>query len=215
MKYHPDRNPEQPEAAEKKFKQISQAYSVLSDPRKKQIYDQAGEEGLSNGGGAGPAPGAGFHFTRQAGAGGPYTFGGRMGSGGNPFGGGDFGGRDPFEMFQEMMGGRAPRGGRGAAGDYYMSGNAQRAAGARKRKASFQQVVTNKLPCSLEQLYAGCTKKMKITKTVVAPSGVENKVEKVLDVVVQPGWKKGTKITFPGEASASPRLSLSHRTMNE
>jgi molecular chaperone DnaJ len=45
MKYHPDRNPDDSEA-EKLFKECAEAYEVLSDPQKKQIYDQYGHEGL-------------------------------------------------------------------------------------------------------------------------------------------------------------------------
>ncbi|VEU23334.1 DEKNAAC104515 [Brettanomyces naardenensis] len=51
LKFHPDKNPS-PEAAEK-FKEITSAYEVLSDERKRQIYDQVGEEGLSGNGGMG------------------------------------------------------------------------------------------------------------------------------------------------------------------
>jgi molecular chaperone DnaJ len=50
MKFHPDRNPDDPEA-EGKFKEASEAYSVLSDPDKKARYDQFGHAGLSGQGG--------------------------------------------------------------------------------------------------------------------------------------------------------------------
>ena len=52
MKYHPDRNPGD-QAAEAQFKEISEAYEVLTDDRKRAVYDQYGHEGLSRGGGAG------------------------------------------------------------------------------------------------------------------------------------------------------------------
>jgi DnaJ family protein A protein 2 len=47
MKYHPDRNKDNKEYAEAKFKEISKAYNVLSDPNKRETYDKFGEEGLN------------------------------------------------------------------------------------------------------------------------------------------------------------------------
>ena len=53
MKYHPDRNPGD-KGAEEKFKAVSEAYEVLSDNKKRQIYDQLGHDGLSGQGYSGP-----------------------------------------------------------------------------------------------------------------------------------------------------------------
>ena len=53
FKYHPDKNPDNKDEAELKFKKLTAAYEVLSDAQKRQTYDQYGEEGLSGGGGGG------------------------------------------------------------------------------------------------------------------------------------------------------------------
>jgi len=53
MKYHPDRNPGDKEA-ETYFKECTEAYEVLSDPQKRQIYDRYGHDGLKNSGYSGP-----------------------------------------------------------------------------------------------------------------------------------------------------------------
>ncbi|KAJ5483908.1 Mitochondrial protein import protein mas5 [Penicillium diatomitis] len=77
LKFHPDKNKNNPEAAEK-FKELSHAYEILSDSQKRAIYDQYGEEGLE-GGGAGGGMNAEDLFSQFFGGGG--AFGGMFGGG--------------------------------------------------------------------------------------------------------------------------------------
>jgi molecular chaperone DnaJ len=59
MKHHPDRNPDDP-SAEAKFKEASEAYDVLTDPRKRAAYDQYGHAGVDQGMGGGGFSGGNF-----------------------------------------------------------------------------------------------------------------------------------------------------------
>jgi molecular chaperone DnaJ len=52
LKWHPDRSPENKEEAEIKFRECTEAYSILSDPQKRQIYDNYGHAGLAGAGGS-------------------------------------------------------------------------------------------------------------------------------------------------------------------
>jgi molecular chaperone DnaJ len=54
MQFHPDRNPDNPEAASEKFKEITEAYSVLIDSQKRAAYDRFGHAGVSGAGGFTP-----------------------------------------------------------------------------------------------------------------------------------------------------------------
>merc|ERR1712079_513677 len=93
LKYHPDKN--QSPGAEERFKEIGEAYDVLSDGKKKQIYDQFGEEGLKGGMGAGPQGGGGGMPNFGNGQGFSYSYHGDPRATFSQF----FGGSNPFASF--------------------------------------------------------------------------------------------------------------------
>ncbi len=100
LKWHPDKN-KTPEA-EAKFKEINNAYSVLSDEKKRQTYDQIGHAAYTQGGGA-----SGFGGASGYGGEGPFRYYSNMGGQEVNF---DFGGMDPFDIFEQFFGGASPFG---------------------------------------------------------------------------------------------------------
>ena len=100
LQWHPDRN--KSGEAITKFKEVTEAYEVLSDPKKRQTYDQFGSaafEGASTGGYGDPRQGGNpFGGFQQ----GPFNYSYSTPGGENPFGG-DF--SDPFELFEQFFGG--------------------------------------------------------------------------------------------------------------
>jgi DnaJ family protein B protein 4 len=200
LKWHPDRNPDNKEEADKKFKEISEAYEVLSDKNKRQIYDTYGEAGLKNG--PGPTPGTN-PFAGGPGGAQQFQFGGPGGSAGfrpyHPSSAEDifrqfFGGRgDPFahpdDESEEDYGYGYQSFGGGFGGP---------------RRSSKASAVKKILPVSLEELYTGCTKKLKVTKKSYQGKSTPVVTEKILSINVKPGWKAGTKLRFPNEGDELP-----------
>ena len=103
IEWHPDKHKTDKEVAERRFKEINEAYQILSDSQKRSAYDQFGHNAFSPGGGG---FGAGGPFG-QTGGYGPFTYTYTTSqSGGAPFAGFDFG--DPFEIFEQFFGGGSP-----------------------------------------------------------------------------------------------------------
>uniref|UniRef100_A0A0N5AZG4 J domain-containing protein n=1 Tax=Syphacia muris TaxID=451379 RepID=A0A0N5AZG4_9BILA len=191
LKYHPDKNKEP--GAEAKFKDVAEAYEILSDPKKKEIFDKYGEDGLKTGDAeAGPG---GYQFDPMR------VFTQFFGSPG--FGSDD----DPFSKFFATSGGGGSQMFFTTLGsDDHFGGMPFGASGpVHGRKQRQDPTVIHELPVSLEDIYRGCVKRMKITRKVLGPDQVSSHVEdKVLTISIKPGWKSGTKITFPKEGDQNP-----------
>lgn len=223
LKWHPDKNADKQEEAAEKFKECSQAYEILSDPEKRKTYDTFGLEFLLRGAppppeggrenpfasggmpgsfsGFSSMPGGGarsFHFSTGDSAGGGFNFSTpesifaefvRNG------GGGDF--DDIFSSFGAAAGARgSPRGGaapraRASYGD---------PAGARMPRERTPEVTTveRALPVSLEDMFHGAKKKMKIKRKMFDDMGKRTTTDHMLEVPISVGMKKGAKIRFKG-----------------
>lgn len=150
LKWHPDKN--KSSDAGEKFKTINQAYETLSDPKKKQMYDQYGHDAYTRQGATSQGnPNAGY-----GGQQGPfqYTY---TSNGGNPFEGFDFGGGsvDPFDIFESFFGFQGGR-----------PGGRQQA-----RRQIYQ------IEIGFMEAVKGVTKEVGINgknKTIKIPAGVDN-----------------------------------------
>ncbi|KAJ3110679.1 DnaJ sub B member 13 [Physocladia obscura] len=211
LKYHPDKN--NAGDAFDHFKMVSEAYDILSNQKLRAIYDQYGPDGLKYGvpsreGFEGYS--GGYYYHGQ-----PFeTFAQFFGSK-NPF-------ADFFAVHDEAACsvGNRPNSGKTTAeasasnnsafphkfgekfgGMYGMNSSKNAALNPPKQDPP----VAANLDVTLEELYLGSIKKIKIFRKVLTEDGVTTTdVEKILTVEIQKGWKDGTRVTFPREGDQGP-----------
>ncbi|XP_019734847.1 dnaJ homolog subfamily B member 1a isoform X1 [Hippocampus comes] len=196
LRYHPDKN--KSAGAEDKFKEIAEAYDVLSDAKKKDIYDRYGEEGLKGSavGGGGGHSGSTYNYTFH---GDPHAMFAEF-----------FGGRSPFDHFFSQNGGDDTVDAADPFAAFGMGGfqrpfKSHLGGPHVTRERQKDPPVVHELKVSLEEVFAGCTKKMKISRKRLNPDGRTTRSEdKILSVDIKRGWKEGTKITFPREGDETP-----------
>ena len=176
----------------------------IATARKRQIYDQVGEEGLKQGGGSGS--GEQFYSNID-----PHELFQQLFGGSSPFGG--MGGASMFTsssgpgatrmFFSSSGGGRNSFTDGAEPMDFSSSDIFGDFGGRASRERRQDPPIECKVDLSLEDLFHGCTKKMKISRRVLSPLGTTSKEDKILTIDVKPGWKAGTKITYPREGDQS------------
>ncbi len=183
-KYHPDVNRDNPKSSDQ-FKEVQEAYDVLSDTTKRQNYDQFGHAGVDAGagGGGGPDPFEAFRRAQQSGRKGggrrataeDFGFGG---FGGNAGGGG--GNADFSSIFEQMFGGG--RGGGGQPG------------GRVPREQAPPGDIEHPVTLTFEQAARGVTLPLQINR--------DGRLE-TIDVKIPPGVKDGSRVRIKGRGRQS------------
>tara|TARA_B100002019_G_C21198646_1_gene562765 strand:+ start:349 stop:1233 length:885 start_codon:yes stop_codon:yes gene_type:complete len=149
FKWHPDKNSENKELANKKFKEISEAYKILGDKKKRNLYNKYGKENYGN----------------------EYT----------------------YNTTQNIYDNDIMK-------DLYNNINKTVNENLFKNEIKSPNVLYD-LNCSIEELYNGCEKKIKIKRKIFDEN--KNIIRRELEIFkinIIPGWKNGTKITYKNKA---------------
>ncbi|XP_037726151.1 dnaJ protein homolog 1 [Drosophila subpulchrella] len=140
--FHPDMS-QNPHAAER-FEQLAEAFEVLSDKKKRELFDALGEEGLQQ---------TGYQFQ-----GNPYATYAKV--------------LNSYDVDFPLL----PK----------------------------NSTVEHVLLITLEDILKGCIKRLEISQRRISFTGRAIQESKMLNVEIRPGWKAGTRITFPGEGDEVP-----------
>jgi DnaJ family protein B protein 4 len=169
LKWHPDRNKGNETEANEKFREIAQAYSVLSDPNKRKMYDVHGITDPQDSSGS---PFGNFDFDQQNTGNIRFT---HVKNFGNV--------RFAHNIFEQVFGSNNPFDENDEDESMKFHRNVHNRMHNSHMKRQFIPTIEHELKCTLEELYSGTQKKVKIGETKV-------------DISVMPGWKEGTKVTF-------------------
>lgn len=174
-KLHPDRNPGD-KNAEARFKEINHANDVLSDPKKRALYDEFGEEGLREGFDADQA--RAWKAWQQ--------------NGGARGGGGGAGGFPGGVRLEDLFGGAGPGGGAGGFGDVFGDMFGRRAGGGRTRRTRGQDIEAE-TTIDFASAVRGATLQL----------AVGGRGEPVA-VRIPPGADEGSRLRIPGQGAPAP-----------
>lgn len=215
LKCHPDRNKDT--SAKQQFQQIAEAFEVLGDKNKRRQYDRERAGGKRSFGTHVNAedtfahffsgPGTNAYFSTTSTSGSPEDLFAHFFSSSSAMSQSSSDDEDFTDLFRSYM----PK----PASPPYTTSSRKRFKPSRRQTSGYYsppsssfgftefqekpRFVKRTLPVSLEDLYTGTTKKLKVTRSISNQTS-----DKVLTVNVKPGMKTGSKISFPGEGDALP-----------